>query len=266
MTMDSLAFWNSQLQLSAFVPEFDTWPPRYEALSRATRERRGEPSRLATGDDPFQAVSRFATGRPSHRVIFIHGGYWRRFEAADYDFVAEAAAVADAEFYNVDYRLLPGVRMADAVADAVRGVEKAMEGAERTVVVGHSAGAHLAVEAAQRSARTPDAVLAISGIYELAPLRSAFIQDELHLTDEEVAAFSPQTRAGALSFPVHIAAGADESVEFCRQSARLYDAIVTSGGTASLEFVPGRHHTAVITDLAEPDTSLTRRLVALLAG
>ena len=49
----------------------------------------------------------------------------------------------------------------------------------------------------------PAAVVAISGLYELDPLRFAFIQDELNLTEEDVANYSPQkpcTR-GALPHP-----------------------------------------------------------------
>ena len=115
--------------------------------------------------------------------------------AADFAFVAHTAKAADATFWNVDYRLMPGVRMADVVADTVAAC--AAVDAERVVIVGHSAGGHLAVEAALRLPKPPAAVVAVSGLYDLDPLQYAFIQDELTLTDDEVAAFSPETRAAA---------------------------------------------------------------------
>lgn len=259
---ETLAFWNSQLQNAVTVPDFPIWEPRYRELSAAAA-RHGAPARVATGPDPMQAVWRHATGRPSHALVFIHGGYWRKFAAADFAFVAETARAADATLWNVDYRLMPGVRMADVVADTVAGCE-AVE-AERIVIVGHSAGGHLAVEAALRLSGPPGAVLAVSGLYDLDPLRYAFIQDELAFTADEVAAFSPETRAAEVRCPVHLVAGADETVEFRRQSARLFEKIRAAGGEATLTFAEGRHHSSVVADLADPGTPLARQVAALLA-
>ncbi|MEO1103938.1 MAG: alpha/beta hydrolase, partial [Pseudomonadota bacterium] len=226
----------------------------------------GTPERLATGTDEMQAVFRVATGRPSHAFIFIHGGYWRRFAAADFAFVAAAAAAADATFYNVDYRLMPGARMAEVVDDAVRGVARAMEGVTHAVVVGHSAGGHLAAESVLRVPTPPAACISISGLFELEPLRACFIQEEIGLTDEEVADFSTQTRAASVKCPVHLVAGADETVEFRRQSARLYDAIRGAGGIASLHFEAGHNHTSVVAELADEESALTRRIAALFGA
>lgn len=249
-------FWNAQLQNAVVVPDADLWPERYAVLSgRAARY--GAPERIATGDHPDQAVWRTATGRPDHALIFIHGGYWRRFSAADFAFVAATAAAADATFWNVDYRLMPAVRLADVVADTLAACERACAGAGRVVIAGHSAGAHLALETALRLSRPPAAVLAISGLYDLAPLRHAFIQHDLAFTAEEVAAFSPQTRTSAVPCPVHLAVGAEEKVEFHRQSAMLHDAIRDAGGEASLTFVEGRDHFSVVADLAEEGSGLS---------
>jgi arylformamidase len=259
---ETLAFWNSQLQNSVTVPDFPVWEPRYLELSSAAG-RLGTPERIATGDDPMQAVWRLSTGRPSHALVFIHGGYWRKFAAADFGFVAETALAADATFWNVDYRLMPAARMADVVADTVAACDAV--DAERVVIAGHSAGGHLAVEAALRMRRPPAAVVAISGLYDLDPLTYAFIQDELSLTAGEVAAFSPQTRAEEMPCPVHLVAGADETVEFRRQSARLFEAIRAAGGEATITFAEGRHHSSVVADLADPATPLSRQVAALLA-
>jgi arylformamidase len=257
---ETLAFWNSQLQNAVTVPDFPLWEPRYIALSAAAP---APDERIRTGPDPVQGVDRTATGRPSHALVFIHGGYWRKYTAREFAFVAATARAADATFWNVDYRLMPVVRMADVVADCLAACEVVK--AERIVLVGHSAGGHLAVEMALRMRRPPDAVVAISGLYDLDPLTYAFIQDELSLTGEEVAAFSPETRAAEIRCPVHLVAGADETVEFRRQSARLFEKIRAAGGEASLTFAEGRHHSSVVADLADPATPLARQVAALLA-
>lgn len=253
-------FWNSQFQMAAFLPDADAWPPRYASLSAEARTRFGEPERIATGPDPMQALWRLATGRPGHAVVFIHGGYWRRFGAADFFFAAEAAAAADATFYSVDYRLMPGVRMADLVADCLAAVNLAMDGTERAVVVGHSAGGHLAVEMALRCTSPPAAVVPISGIFSLDPLRASFLQDEIALTAGEAAAYSPQDRAASVPCPVDLFVGADETAEFHRQSARLHDALAEAGSPVSYATVPGRHHNAVVAELADPKSALCRRI------
>ncbi|MCF3933590.1 alpha/beta hydrolase [Acuticoccus sp. M5D2P5] len=244
------AFWNSQLQNSITVPDFASWEGRYRDLSAKAMATLDPPIRIATGPDPMQAVSKSETGRASDALIFIHGGYWRRFEAADFGFVAETAIGAHATFYNVDYRLMPAVRMADIVADTMAACEAILAEVDRAVIVGHSAGAHLAVEMALRLPKPPAAVVAISGIYDLAPLRHAFIQDELHLTTDEVREFSPLSRAADIPCPVYIAAGGDETVEFRRQSAMLFDTMSDAGRTASLRFVAFRHHSSIVSDLA----------------
>lgn len=260
----SLDFWNSLLQNSRTVPDYESWAGRYAALSRAAVSRYGEPERIAVGPHEDQAIWHTPCGRASHRFIFIHGGYWRAYGARDFAFPVAAAAAANASFYNVDYRLMPHVGMGDVVEDAVVACEQAMEGAQRTVIVGHSAGGHLAAEVAMRAHTPPSAVLAISGLFDLVPLRKCFIQDEISLTADDVAHYSPHTRAAQARCPIHLAAGAEETVEFRRQSAAFYDALYDAERPTSLTFVGDHNHSSVVTELGEPAAPLTRQIRALL--
>lgn len=262
MASPTREFWNSQLEVARNEPDYDSWPDRYVALSATAAEVHGAPEKVfegATGN----ALWRTTTGDSASAVVFIHGGYWRRFCAADFHFVAAAAADADATFLNVDYRLMPAVRLADVVADTLAAVEAALETADRAVLVGHSAGAHLAVEAALRLARKPAAVVAISGVYDLTPLEHTFIQDELSFTSDELAAHSPLVRARDVTVPVHFAAGALETVEFRRQSAVMHDTLKPEvrGAFALIE---GRRHLDVVADLADPKTHLSSLVAAAL--
>lgn len=257
-------FWNGQLQNSVIIPDFEVWEGRYHTLSEAAG-RLGRAERIATGPDPLQSLWRTRTGRASHGLIFIHGGYWRKFAAADFHFVAEAAAAADATFYNVDYRLMPAVSMDALVADTAAACRAAMEEVEVAVIVGHSAGGHLAVQMALDLETAPAAAVSISGLFDLEPLRHAFIQRELHLSAEDVTRFSPLSRAAALTCPVHLLAGAEESVEFRRQSVVMFEAIRGAGGSSELAFVDGTHHSSVVAALADRSSALTQSLVRLLA-
>lgn len=258
------AFWNAAYQMSAFLPDADDWPPRYAELSAAAIARHGAPERIATGPDPMQAIWRIASGRPTHGVIFIHGGYWRRYAAADYMFAVEAAAAADATFYSVDYRLMPGVRMADLVADCEAACRAALGQVKRAVIIGHSAGGHLTAEMARRLSGPIAAALPISGLFELAPLTGSFLQDEIALTPEEVAAFSPLGAADDIAVPVDLYVGREETTEFHRQSARLCDALHAAGTPTTLSLLPG-HHLAVVAEMANPQSPLVERIAHHLA-
>lgn len=248
---ETASFWNKQLNLRELIPDYAAWQDRYEALS-AIADRLSEPVRMATGPHPEQALFRIATGPATHRVVFVHGGGWTFYRAENYSFVAETALAARAAFFNVEYRKMPAWRLAELVADTVAALEIASSGAERVVLVGHSAGAHLAVEAALRSASPPAAVVALSGVYDLDPLRYSFVQEAVAFTEEEVAAFSPLRRVGELRCPLHLLVGDDETVEYRRQSVRMFERAEAAAVDATLTFVPRRHHASLVADLAEP--------------
>ncbi|RAI04389.1 hypothetical protein DLJ53_08100 [Acuticoccus sediminis] len=264
MRRETERFWNSQLENAVTVPDFAAWQDRHEALS-ALADALGRPERISTGPEDLQAVWHTKLGRNTHALVFVHGGYWRRFSADNFVFVAETAAASNASFFNVDYRLMPETRMADVIDDVVRGCEVALQRSDTVVVVGHSAGAHLAVEAALRMTRPPDAVIAISGIFDLDPLRYAFIQAELCLTPSEVQEFSPLHRADTLDCPLHLRTGASETVEFRRQSARMYEAVIESGGEATIEFMDNHHHSSIVAELADPGSVLSHLVQNILA-
>jgi arylformamidase len=144
---------------------------------------------------------------------------------------------------------------------------------ERVVVVGHSAGGHLAsmllccrwkdVDPALPPQLVSGA-LAISGVYDLEPLRLApFVQDDLRLTAASVRrlspAFFPRPRR-----PLYVAVGAEESSEFKRQTALIR----AQWGPTSVpvnETVPGVNHYTILHELAAPEGSL-HGLAARLLG
>lgn len=56
-------------------------------------------------------------------------------------------AAAGTSVANLEYRLMPGVRLSDCVSDVQEGLVSLLDAlpASRLLLVGHSAGAHLAV-------------------------------------------------------------------------------------------------------------------------
>jgi len=128
------------------------------------------------GDRPAEAIDLFRAAAGSPLLVFIHGGYWRRMTRADFSFVAPPLARAGVSVAIVGYPLAPEVDLDTIVAAVCRGTEVAVAAAAgdgmdvaRLTLAGHSVGAQLAAMVAVRL--DVRALVGLSGLYDLAPLR-----------------------------------------------------------------------------------------------
>lgn len=111
---------------------------------------------IAFGDAPRQRLDIYAPtgerdGEALPVIVFIHGGGWRAGDKAGYEFAGRAFASRGFVTVVPNYRLSPDAHFPDFVEDgaaAVRWVRAniAARGGNpgRIVLVGHSAGAHIA--------------------------------------------------------------------------------------------------------------------------
>jgi arylformamidase len=236
---------------------------------------------LAYGSAPSERLDVFtprARGAPV--LVYVHGGYWRALDKRDQSFVAPPFVAAGAMVVLPNYALCPAVRIEDIVLQLVQALawvwrHAAELGGDRSriVVAGHSAGGHLAAMllacdwravAADLPADLVHAALAVSGVFELEPLRHApFLAADLNLDAGSARRLSP-TLMPAPGGRLVAVVGADESEEFRRQNA----AIAAAWGARAVpvcEEVPGRHHMNVLHELADP-WSRTHRLALQLLG
>jgi arylformamidase len=259
------------------VAEFERVTALYRSLSEPARALPG--ARLGLEFDPATGMQLDLYGteagalRPC--VVFIHGGYWRSLGRADSAFMASMLAAQGIATAVPDYRLAPKASMGEIVQDCRMALAYLWQNAEalgidpaRIVVTGSSAGGHLAAALAQGGWQAgfglPDQVLAgclpVSGLFDLAPLAACQVQDWMQFTPEEIEAHSPLRHLPKGCAGV-VALAKPEAAGFERQSA----AYAAATGWPLLE-ISGRHHFDVILDLAEPDTAVSRALLALVAG
>jgi len=127
--------------------------------------------RLSYGSDPRQYVD--LTGDPALPgcVLLVHGGFWRAEKDSESLWPAVTALAKMAGCVgSVEYRTAdaggrwPACR--DDVVAAVRAVWAAGADPRSTVLVGHSAGGHLALAAAGQLAE-PVAVVALAAVSDL---------------------------------------------------------------------------------------------------
>ncbi|MBC7637394.1 MAG: hypothetical protein H7251_17540 [Acetobacteraceae bacterium] len=128
------------------------------------------------------------------------------------------------------------------------------------LAIGHSAGGHLAAMLLARDwaaqglpADLVYAALPISGLFDLPPLCQTHVNDALGMDAIVARSLSPMFMPSPHR-PMHAVVGADEGVEYARQSRELAAAW---GG--NWETCAGRHHFDIVGELANPAS----RLVAI---
>jgi acetyl esterase/lipase len=195
-------------------------------------------------------------------LVFIHGGYWLRNSRELFAAYAEGLAVAGWSIAMPGYTLAPQasltaiVQQIGAALDwlADHGREQGIAGP--VVASGWSAGAQLA--ALHLGHRLVAAGLAISGVYDLAPLRDTALNDALRLSDAEIAALSP-TRSPPLSpKPLAIAYGTAELPALIRDSRKLHALRAAAHAPGPLLPIAGADHFTILEQLRRPGGQLVR--------
>jgi len=134
---------------------------------------------------------------------------------------------------------------------------------DRIYLAGHSSGAHLA-SCVLLGNDTIKGALLISGMYDLhAPLLSARSK-YVKITPEELDAASAMRHLGRIRCPVAVAWSVGDSPEFRRQARVFAAALEGMGRLASRTEVFSPNHFEEPRQLADPDSTLSRVLFALM--
>ena len=105
--------------------------------------------------------------------------------------------------------------------------------------------------------------LAISGLFDLQPLLETSINEKLGLNRKEAIDASPVTLPAPVGTHLTAAVGGGESNEFIRQSRVIADLWQRGGVDTELDIRGQDNHFTVIAPLADPDSDLTAKLVAM---
>lgn len=260
------------------VPGFDGYVRAFAERSAATRARLPMLADVAYGPWPEDTLDLFfpAPDVASGAVhMFVHGGYWRMFSRNDFSFVAETVTRAGAIAVIIDYALMPAVRM-DVIVNQVRRAKNwirahiAEYGGDpcRLTVSGHSAGAHLcSLLMGECEAPTGvEAAFLLSGLYDLAPLQSSFLQNEIAITNAEVERFSPLRLRHDPTVRVSLLVGERETAPFHEQAGTFASYLTTQGlGVATSTLADG-NHMSVVADLGVPESNAGHALLSFISG
>jgi arylformamidase len=226
---------------------------------------------LRYGPAERQRLDFFAAApRRAPTVMFIHGGYWQGRAKELFSFVAVGPLAAGINVAAIGYTLAPEARL-DRIVGECRsalhwlGANLARLGGDpgRIYVSGWSAGGHLA--AMLMDEPLVSGGLAISGIFDLEPIRLNYLNDKLRLDEAEATRNSPLLHLPAAAPPLIVSVGGDELPELRRQSSAYHAAWTGKGLPGELVPLPGRQHFSALEELARPDGLLTAALAHLVS-
>lgn len=248
---------------AAHIPGGDAYPEKWAQAAAAFRAQALCELDLPYGETQRQKLDIFHPSRLAKGlVVFIHGGYWLRFDKSYWSHLAAGPLAHGWAVAIPSYDLCPDVRIADIgnqVAAAIALAADRVPGPLR--LTGHSAGGQLA---ARMTARRFGAqwqervamVVPISPIADLAPLMRTSMNADLKLDDAEVQSESP-IHLPKPDIPVTVWVGSEERPVFLEQADAL-----AKGWHCEKVIAAGDHHFSVIEGLADPDGAVTSALLA----
>lgn len=217
------------------------------------------------GEDPENFIELFeTTGTCLGQVVLIHGGFWH----PEYDLThlrPFAGALSDAGWrvQLVEYR-----RTLGEPDNYLTDIRAAIMHCGGGVLIGHSAGGHLALLAADKEREK-----FITGIIALAPVGDMVGADSLNLDDGAIRVFLGESAANrpdldpnltlTKNLPVLIIHGVDDLRVPIALSQSLYNSYITAGLECELIELFDTGHFEVIDYRAQPFTIILDRLKRL---
>jgi acetyl esterase/lipase len=211
-------------------------------------------------------VPRGARDAPAPRpvVVFFYGGGWERGDKGDYRFVGAALAARGFVTVLPDYRLYPEARFPEFVVDGAHAVAWVQQHArefggdpERVVLMGHSAGGHMAamlalsrtyLEAAGARTDWIRGFVGLAGPYVLEP--NSAVLDAIFAPPFSAADWQPVNFVDARAPPALLAHGEDDSIVSLAETEALRDAMVRAGAAVETRVYRGRNHADTVAAFA----------------
>ncbi|MEM8888509.1 MAG: alpha/beta hydrolase [Bacteroidota bacterium] len=266
----------NQLDLRARHPDFQVSLDFNESESKRVLHTYSNHLDLAYGEDPLQSLDIFPSAVPNSPVLlFIHGGYWKALDKSSYRFIAAPFVDQNISVCLINYRLIPSVHMKAPLQDISNSlswiqthISQYNGNPDKMVLSGHSAGGHLAVMAylMNKDLRSSiKGICSLSGIFDLGPIKNSYLNEDLHLTEEDVENFSVINKdLGELKCPTLLSVGSAETDLFIEESKNLFEQHKSHARLTYYEY-PELNHYEIVHKLGESESPLVQFILSLIS-
>jgi acetyl esterase/lipase len=213
-------------------------------------------------------------GDKAPTLLFIHGGYWQARAKEVFTIVAEGPIAHGINVALIGYTLAPDATLDQIVAEIHAGIDylggqlPALGAAVDGIVVsGWSAGGHLTSMALSHP--KVRAGMAISGIYDLEPIRHSYLNEKLQADEAVSRRNSPMMMAGGPLKPLSLVVGSAELPLLRKQTADFAGHRAKYGLPVTYEEIPGADHFTIMHEMMSPEgriTTLIRQLFERTVG
>lgn len=248
---------------AAYIPGGADYPVKWTQQAAAFRSTARCELDLDYGESDRQRFDLFHPDRLARgAVIFVHGGYWLRFDKSFWSHLAAGPLALGWAVAMPSYDLCPKVgipQIGDQIARAIEVISRRVPGPIR--LVGHSAGGQLVARAmAPRNGalwqQRVASVVPVSPVANLAPLMQTSMNADLGITPAIAQSDSP-VHLPPPPCAATIWVGGAERPAFIDQATALAHV-----WACPLTIAENHHHFNVIEDLALPTSPLTMAVLA----
>ncbi len=228
-----------------------------------------EKTDIPYGSEPRQRLDLYkpAVLKSGTVVVFLYGGSWKRGKRSHYRFVGQA--FADRGFITVvpDYRVYPDVEFPRFVEDAAKAVRWVQENIKksggnpkRIVLIGHSAGAHIAaylaldtryLDKAGVPSRSIAGVVGLAGPYAFNPLEFWTIRPIFENAPNRKD-IRPINFVRKNAPPMLLFHGEDDTLVYPENSQKLAKRLRQAGANAKYVSFAETGHLSILLAMAKP--------------
>src|SRR5712672_1079601 len=196
----------------------------WERLSLEMRARYSGHLDLRYGPRERNRIDFLKSADDGPTLLFIHGGYWQTRAKETFAVFAGGPMAHGINVALIGYTLAPDATLDEIVAEIHGGLDFLTAqlpdlggDPNRIVVSGWSAGGHLTSMALSHP--SVKAGMAISGIYDLEPIRHSYLNEKLRADEATSRRNSPMMQEGGASKPLSLVVGSAELPLLRKQTA-----------------------------------------------
>ena len=262
--------WDDAYANMPYVPGAEALPAQWAAQAEAFRASGVTIDTVRYGPAPRCEMDILSpVQRCVGLMIFVHGGYWMKFDRSYWTHLAKGALDRGWAVAIPSYTLAPEARVAQMTAEIGAAINHAAQIVPGPIrLAGHSAGGHLVSRMICTDTTLPQDVqdrightVSISGLHDLRPLLWTKLNATLNLDADEAVAESAALATPRPGVSVTAWVGGDERPEFIRQAQALDVMWSGLGAQTACVVEPGHNHFSVVEALMDAKSPLLNEIL-----